>query len=334
MVQPTLRSVPAVLALSALCACQGGFASQSASPNQTSALPVTNASRPDTTSMLGCPYPSGNVYQTSILNAAPISNSYKYITAVMAAPGGSGGFQAWVNTQDINSANNSTPTLTVRSSNSYDHPYSPVPWTSSFFIEKDGDRHSEVLNTQSCQYYEAYSTVYNGSYLTVYNNEHIDLTKPFVQPTSGALSTATGIPLGLLAVRPEELAAGVVTHAIGWDAVSGSMNGVAGAACVSPAGKRNCTDGNKYRGPVGDLPMPYGSHARLKSSFNISGFSREAKIVATAMQQYGLYVYDTGCCNAIIIEQDSTGKPVWTSQDNNNLKTITPADFDIVAPPN
>jgi hypothetical protein len=334
MVQPTLRCVPAMLALSALCACQGGSLSQSAIPQQSAAQQVTGDSRPATTSFLGCSYPSGNVYQTSIVNATPVSNSAKYIAAVMAAPNGSGGFQAWVNTQDYNSANNSTPTLSVRSSNSYDHPYSPVPWTSSFFIEKDGDHHSEVINTQSCQYYEAYSTVYNGSYLTVWNNEHIDLTKPFVQPATGALSTATGIPLGLLAVRPEELAAGVVTHAIGWDAVSGSMNGIAGAPCVSPAGKRNCTDGNKYRGPGGDLPMPYGSHARLKSSFNISGFSREAKIIATAMQTYGLYVYDTGCCNAIIIAKDSTGSPVWTNQDNASLHTITPADFDIVPPPN
>jgi hypothetical protein len=57
------------------------------------------------------------------------------------------------------------------------------------------------------------------------------------------------------------------------------------------------------------------------------------KIVATAMQKYGLYVYDTGCCNAIILAQDKDGSPVWTSQDAKGLLTITPADFDIVPPP-
>jgi hypothetical protein len=336
MVQPTLRSVSALLAISALSACQGGLSSQSAIPNQASQVLQTNAARPDTGSMIGCPYPSGNVYQTSIVSAPPVANSAKYISAVMAAPGGSAGFEVWVGLQNINSATNSTPTVTVKPSNNYDHPYSPIPWTSSFFIQKDGDHHAEVLNTQTCQYYEGYLTYYysNGNYLTMFNNEHIDLTKPFVQPATGALSTATGIPLGLLAIRPEELTSGVITHAIGWNAVSGTLNGVAGAPCVSPAGKRSCTDGNSYRGPGGYTPMPYGSHARLKSTFNISGFSREAKIVATAMQQYGLYVYDTGCCNTLAIANDKYGSTVWTSADAKSLATITPAAFDIVAPPN
>jgi hypothetical protein len=137
----------------------------------------------------------------------------------------------------------------------------------------------------------------------------------------------------MLAVRPEELAAGLIRHAIGWNAVAGSMNGAAAAPCVNPAGKVRCTDGNVYKGPPSDLPMPYGSHARLKASFSLTHFSREAKIVAIAMQTYGLYVYDTGCCNAIILADDQNGAPVWTNEDANDLVTIKPADFDIVPPP-
>ena len=79
--------------------------------------------------------------------------------------------------------------------------------------------------------------------------------------------------------------------------------------------------------------MPYGSHARLQASFNISSFHREAKAIAVAMQTYGLYVYDTGCCNAIILANDQHGAPVWSSDDAHDLFTITPADFDIVPPP-
>jgi hypothetical protein len=79
--------------------------------------------------------------------------------------------------------------------------------------------------------------------------------------------------------------------------------------------------------------MPYGSHARLKASFDLSNFHREAKIIATAMQTYGLYIYDTGCCNVVLLANDQHGSTVWTSQDENDLFTITPADFDIVPPP-
>jgi hypothetical protein len=283
---------------------------------------------------LNCPYPAGDVYQTNIANVSPDSNSAAYIAATLAG-GGSSGFQAWVGLQDINQANNATPVVQVEPGNNWDTPYSPIPWASTFFIQKDGDHHALVANTQTCQYYEGYLTYYfpSGNYLTMYNNEHIDLTKPFVRPATGALSTATGIPLGLLAVRPEELAAGIIQHAIGWNAVSGSLNGAAGAPCVNPAGKIHCTDGNVYQGPPSDSPMPYGSHARLKATFDLTNFHREAKIIAVAMQTYGLYIYDTGCCNVVDFANDQHGGPVWSSDDANDLFTITPADFDIVPPP-
>jgi hypothetical protein len=253
----------------------------------------------------------------------------------MAARGGSAGFLALVNLQTLNKANNKTPSLQVKAENDWDHPYSPIPWSSNFKIEKDGDHHSEVINAKTCQYYEGYITEYSpsGNYLEMYNNTHVDLTKPFVRPASGALSTATGIPLGLLAVRPEELSAGVIQHALGWNIVSGSGSGAANGPCANPAGKVRCTDGNAYDGPPSDTPMPYGSHARLKASFNLSNFHRESKIVAMAMQKYGLYVYDSGCCNVIILADDAHGAPVWTGEDADDLQTITPADFDIVPPP-
>jgi hypothetical protein len=322
---------PAVLALIALSACSG----QTTVPVTSFGLPAkpgqANGALGD---FLTCPYPSGDVYQKSVAGATPDADSAAYIAAVQAG-GGNSGFQAWVNTQDINQATNSTPLVTVEPGNSWDVPYSPIPWSSNFFIEKDGDHHAEVVNTQACHYYEGYKTYYyaSGNYLTMENNEYVDLTQPFVRPATGALSTSTGIPLGLLAVRPEELAGGVISHALGWNGVAGSMNGAAEAPCVNPAGKVRCTDGNVYQGPPSDLPMPYGSHARLKSSFDLSNFHPEAKIIAIAMQTYGLYVYDTGCCNAIILADDQYGAPEWTSQDANDLASITPADFDIVSPP-
>src|ERR1700743_754506 len=102
MVQPTLRSVSALLAISALCACQGGLSSQSALPNQASPAQLSSNAHPDTGGMIaGCPYPSGNVYQTSIVKTPLVTNSAKYISAVMAAPGGSAGFQVWTGLEKI-----------------------------------------------------------------------------------------------------------------------------------------------------------------------------------------------------------------------------------------
>jgi hypothetical protein len=318
------------IALAAACAGQNGI-----TPQITSSAAQAQPSITMARDFLGCSYPSGDVYQTDISGVSPDPDSSAYIAAYDAARGGNTGFIVNINAEMINHANTKTPNVQVQPENNYDHPYSPIPWQPYFKIEEAGDHHAEVISSKACQYYEGYLTEYDksGNYLEMYNNEHIDLTKAFVRPATGALSTATGIPLGLLAVRPEELAAGIVRHAIGWNIVSGAANGVAGGPCVNPAGERDCTDGNAYDGPPSDTPMPYGSHARLKSTFNISGFSREAKIVALAMQKYGLYVYDSGCCNTIVLADDSHGEPVWTGEDSNNLETITPADFDIVPPP-
>jgi hypothetical protein len=326
----------AIGALFVLGGCAGPASIPMAHPGSNAVPQAGFGSSVFGSAFLGCPYPTGDVYQTNISGVTPDPNSAAYIQAMLDAPNGDTGFQLWPGLQVINEAMNATPMISVDAGNSYDIPtVSQFPWQSNFFIQLDGDHHSLVLNTQSCQYYEGYKTVYyaSGNYLTMYNNTEVDLRSPFVRPATGALSTATGIPLGMLAVRPEELNAGIILHALGWNPVSGSLNGGTGARCVNPAGKVRCTDPNYYDGPPSDTPMPYGSHGRLKASVDISGFSREAKIVATAMKTYGMYVYDTGCCHEIIAANDQYGQPTWTTQDATSLATITPSEIEIVPPP-
>jgi hypothetical protein len=280
---------------------------------------------------LGCPYPRGNVYQSNIADEQPVAQSAAYIQALIDGGGGAN-FMATIPTYElINMANDQTPLVKVNPLVKYIVPYSPIPWKPSFYIEPLSDGHSLVLQAQNCHFYEGYKTTYSllrG--LAMYNDAHIDLNKRFKRPATGGISTATGIPFGLLAVRPEELTAGVISHALGWNAVYASLSR---SQCVSPAGRVDCSDGVPYAGPPSDTPMPAGSRARLKSSFDISGFSREAKIVATALKTYGMYEYDTGCCNEIVFTNDEHGAPSWTNADAADLATISPRDLDIVPPP-
>ncbi|MGA8099770.1 MAG: hypothetical protein WB810_14035 [Candidatus Cybelea sp.] len=280
---------------------------------------------------LGCPYPSGNVWQTNVAGMSPDPRSSAWLGAMIAA-GGDGGFEATIPTDElINDANGATPRVPVRPKVHWHQPVSPIPWQPNFYIEPLSDRHSLVLETKSCQYYEGYETTYDArGELSVYSNLHVDLTRPFVRSKTNA-STASGLPIGLMAIRPEELAAGVIGHAIGWNAVANTLSET---ECVSPAAIDHCTDSLRYRGPSGETPMPYGAHARLKSSFNIDGFSREAKIVAQAMKTHGLYVYDTGCCdNVVPLVNDRYGAPAWTRDDARDLRSISPKDLEIVPPP-
>ncbi|HEX3369594.1 MAG TPA: hypothetical protein VHS56_08470 [Candidatus Cybelea sp.] len=316
------------IAVATLAAC----GSSTTGPISTQQALVPEGKPPSGTGeFLGCPYPSGDVWQQNIANAQIDPNSAANIQATIDG-GGGGGFSANAPTTDelINMANMRTPIVKVLGKVKWHTPYSPWPWASNFYIEPLSDGHAMVLQTQGCLYYEGYNVSYGNGALSMYNGGMWNLNSAFVRPAAGGISDASGIPLGLLAVRPEELSAGYIGHAVGWDGVANSWSQT---ACASPAGKTTCTDDIVYKGPSGDTPMPYGAHIRLKATFDDSGFPKEAKAVAEALKAFGAYAYDTGCCNTFFFTNDSNGAPVWTSQDSSALRSITISNFDRVVAP-
>lgn len=283
--------------------------------------------------LLGCPYPSGDVWQTSIKGAPLAQNSAAEIQATIDA-GGGGAFtvDAPVTDELINAANNSTPLVPVHPKEHYHTPYSPWPWEASFYIEPLQDAHAMVLQGQDCELYEGYAVTYSDDALSMDNGVMVNLTKPFKRPQMGGGSEESGIPLGLVAVRPEELSAGVIQHALGWDVVTYSLSQT---ACVSPAGVTDCTGDNPYHGPPSEAQnaMPFGAHIRLRASFDDSGFPREAKIVAEALKTYGAYAFTAGSTNTICFVNDVNGAPTWTYADGKAIHGITLSNFDVVQAP-
>lgn len=288
--------------------------------------------QPDKGDLLGCPYPSGDVWQTNIQNAPLAKNSAAEIQATVDA-GGGGAFRAAapVTNERINAATNSTPLVKVRPKEHH-IPYSPWPWQSGFYIEQAHDAHAMVLQSNDCEFYEGYLVSYGGGALAMDNGIMLNLNQPFKRPETGGGSEESGIQLGLVAVRPEELTAGVIQHALGWDTVSHSLSQT---ACVSPAGVTDCTGDLPYRGPDAEAKnaMPFGAHIRLQASFDDSGFPREAKIVAEALKNYGAYAFTAGCCNTIPFANDANGAPTWTSADQRAIQSIKLSNFDVVQAP-
>ncbi|HEY1654253.1 MAG TPA: hypothetical protein VGF86_03980 [Candidatus Tumulicola sp.] len=324
----------ALVLLAQLVACNG---TQPASPLPAQPDVFAGNSPPAGEKFLGCPYPSGDVWTTDVTHAPLSPNSAANIKATVDARGG-GFFTAAANptSEYVNQANSSTPLHVVRPLSPDHVPKSPEAWKFSppFYVEPFSDAHAMVLRTDICHLYETYGTVADARThtLSAISGEFVDLTKPFVRPSRGACSTATCIPLALLAIRPEELRAGVVRHALGWDAVQHSLSL---AACVSPAAQTHCTDRLRYDGPPGEASyaMPYGAHIRLRASFDNSAFPLEARIVAEALKHYGAYLFDTGCCNTIPFVNDVNGSPRWTPADDAALKKIQLDSFDVVQPP-
>jgi hypothetical protein len=258
----------------------------------------------------GCPvFPAGDpAFNANVANAAVDPNSASYIA-------GLGSNTSWSNDtiEYLNTANNSTPVLTVSPKEPW-HSMPNEPWLSSFLIEQSGDAHSFVLQKDSCHIYELYSTTYSNGALSAYSGGDWNLTKPYVVRNPGSSGpNATGTSMFAGAVKYAELASGSVNHAV---LLIVPYNMLAEWQFVSPA---TSTDAIPYQGP-GPMAMPYGAKLRLRADFPTTGFGTQAKAVVQALQTYGAIVSDTGCCYKLTYMHDLTTPDAFNFGDLDQIK--------------
>jgi hypothetical protein len=74
-----------------------------------------------------------------------------------------------------------------------------------------------------------------------------------------------------------------------------------------------------------NLP-PMGLRLRLKSSFDVRGFPRQARIVLTALKRYGMLVADNGSSWYITGAPDSR----WSNDQLHTLGRVKGSDFEVV----
>src|SRR5579872_844176 len=237
----------------------------------------------------------GDYYNAPVTNAPVDPNSAAYISGNYSA-GNTGGIQMYFPSHEyVNLATNSTPLahLTPTGWGSAWSGITQVPWAPSFQIENPpSDQHAMVLNTSTCTLYEYYSASYNASTNTLseYGGWHWNLSQPFqVLPKDEPSAMASGLSLFAGMVKWEEVQAGSVNHALNIALPAGTL---CYRCFVTPA---SSTESYTFKG-TSPYQLPYGAHLRLKPSVNISGFSPQAQIILRAMQTYGVYIADTGCC--------------------------------------
>ncbi len=287
----------------------------------------------------------GGWFDTDISTAPEDPNSAGRIQAYYDALAGGGvsqSFNVWtVNwsygpfAEFVNWANQSTPLVPV---NGNPHPISwKMPWNNSTFQLENpsgGDRHAIVIDRSNCTDYELFAAQWSGNSFNANGGRTWDLTKPFPVISTTWGSTAAGLPLLPLVLTPEDLSSGVLRHSLGFSAVGcENVTAISNNGGVAPApyppGK-TCD----YTGPTNEAnsSLVFGSHIRLKASFDDSGFPREAKIVAEGLKHYGAYVFDLGCCNSFEAAEDLSGAATWTWADKTAIQSLTIQDFDVVAP--
>jgi hypothetical protein len=176
-----------------------------------------------------------------------------------------------------------------------------------------GDRHVLVLRADTCDLFELFRAFRSTSGWRADSGARFDLTSNALRPLGWTSADAAGLPVLPGLVRYDEVAAGEIRHAIRVT-FSETRRGY-----VLPATHFASSDGSV------DLPA-MGMRLRLKATFDTSQLTGQARVIAVAMQRYGLIVADNGS-NWFFQGAPSGG---WNDDDLNQLKAISGSNFEVV----
>ena len=187
----------------------------------------------------------------------------------------------------------------------------PVPLDAP--VEAGSDGHVLVVRQGICDLFELYVGRRAGGGWVAASGARFDLTSNALRPLGWTSADAAGLPILPGLVRYDEVAAGRIDHAIRVT-FSRTQRGF-----VLPA--------THFASNVTDPNAPaMGARLRLAANFDISGFTGQARVVARALQQYGLIVADNG---SNWFFQGATD-PRWDDASLNQLKLIPGTAFDVV----
>jgi hypothetical protein len=176
-----------------------------------------------------------------------------------------------------------------------------------------GDQHVLVLQQQTCQLYELFVGRRLGDGWIASSGAKFDLLTGALRPLGWTSADAAGLPILPGLVRHDEVAAGLIDHAIRVT-FSQTQRGF-----VLPA--------THFASSNSDPTLPaMGMRLRLSAGYNISGLTGQARVIAAAMQRYGLIVADNGS-NWFF---QGAPDPGWNDDDLNQLKAIPGTAFEVV----
>jgi hypothetical protein len=176
-----------------------------------------------------------------------------------------------------------------------------------------GDRHSILVDRNACRLYELYDLRHTGHGWTAGSGAVWSLRSNHLRPAGWTSADAAGLPIFPGLARWDEVARGVIDHALRFTAPRTRR------AYVYPARHYASTSSDP------SLP-PMGLRVRLKASVNVSAFPRQARVVLRALQRYGMILADNGSPWYVSGAPDRH----WNNDDLHSLGRLTGADFEVV----
>jgi hypothetical protein len=192
----------------------------------------------------------------------------------------------------------------------------PIPLTApieGYPNPGSGDRHVLVLDSANCFLYEIYNSYPQSTSWNADSGAIWDLLSDEQRPYTWTSADAAGLPIFPGLVRYDEVAAASINHAIRFTLQNSS------AGFTPPASHWASTTSNTTAPPMG-------TRFRLKSSFNVSGFSAANQVILSAMKKYGLILADNGSSMYISGAPDDR----WDNNDLHNLGQVHASDFEVL----
>jgi serine/threonine-protein kinase len=132
---------------------------------------------------------------------------------------------------------------------------------------------------------------------------------------------AAGLPIAPLLFSADELAAGSIDHAVRFILPNARIRA---GVYVHPASHAGAPSG-----PA--TTVPYGARLRLRADYPVASLPAGARVVARALQRYGMILADGG--NVALTARDdrfTTHKWSEVGFDSRSLQAITAGDFEVV----
>ncbi len=177
-----------------------------------------------------------------------------------------------------------------------------------------GDHHTLVIDQGNCTLYELYRAFpqsdesWNADSGALWN-----LNSNALRPDGWTSADAAGLPIYPGLVTYDEVASGLITHAIRFT-VSRTQR-----AYLWPARHFASSDTSP------NLP-PMGLRVRLKASVNISAYPQQIRVILRAMKDYGMIVADNGSSWYISGAPDER----WDNDMLHLMDPLSGADFEAV----
>jgi hypothetical protein len=175
-----------------------------------------------------------------------------------------------------------TPRRTVTFDYADESDPGPYPIPEGVFVEGGSDRHVILVDRDACRLYELFAvrqasqTVWRAG-----SGAQWGLASNALRPAGWTSADAAGLPILPGLVRYDEVVSGAIAHALRFTAPQTR------AAYIYPARHEASSSTSS------SLP-PMGLRVRLKASANLEGLSPQARVIAVALQHYGMILADNG----------------------------------------